>query len=63
MEGVLPQVVQAERCNWCLQCEAICPDFAIEVREAGPAGSGTAGSGAAGSDATGSGPAVGGGGA
>jgi 2-oxoglutarate ferredoxin oxidoreductase subunit delta len=40
--GVLPKVVHAERCSRCLQCEAICPDFAIEVKEgasdAGPAG-------------------------
>jgi len=34
MEGVLPKVVDAQRCTWCLQCEAICPDFAIEIREA-----------------------------
>jgi 2-oxoglutarate ferredoxin oxidoreductase subunit delta len=33
MDGVLPQVVHAERCTRCLQCEAICPDFAIEVKE------------------------------
>jgi 2-oxoglutarate ferredoxin oxidoreductase subunit delta len=33
MEGVLPQVVHAERCTRCLQCEVICPDFAIEVKE------------------------------
>ena len=34
MEGVVPKVVDAQRCTWCLQCEAICPDFAIEVCEA-----------------------------
>jgi 2-oxoglutarate ferredoxin oxidoreductase subunit delta len=39
MDGVIPKVVQAERCNRCLQCEAICPDFAIEVGDAAPAGS------------------------
>ncbi len=33
MDGLLPQVVHAERCTRCLQCEAICPDFAIEVRK------------------------------
>jgi 2-oxoglutarate ferredoxin oxidoreductase subunit delta len=33
MHGVVPQVVHAERCSRCLQCEAICPDFAIEVKE------------------------------
>jgi len=33
MEGVLPKVVAAEKCTSCLQCEMICPDFAIEVRE------------------------------
>ena len=48
MEGALPKVVQADRCNRCLQCEAICPDFAIEVREAA-------------GEATGSGEAAGGG--
>jgi 2-oxoglutarate ferredoxin oxidoreductase subunit delta len=35
MEGVLPKVVAAEKCTSCLQCEVICPDFAIEVRDAG----------------------------
>ena len=33
MEGVLPVVVEPEKCNECLQCEAICPDFAIEVNQ------------------------------
>ncbi len=33
MNGVLPSVVHAERCTRCLQCEAICPDFAIEVKD------------------------------
>ena len=31
MEGALPHVIAAEKCTRCLQCEAICPDFAIEV--------------------------------
>jgi 2-oxoglutarate ferredoxin oxidoreductase subunit delta len=31
MEGVVPVVVAPEKCNECLQCEAICPDFCIEV--------------------------------
>ncbi|MBP7146914.1 MAG: 4Fe-4S binding protein [Acidobacteria bacterium] len=33
MDGVLPSVVAAEKCTRCLQCEAICPDFAIEVKD------------------------------
>jgi 2-oxoglutarate ferredoxin oxidoreductase subunit delta len=33
MDGVLPVVTDAEKCNRCLQCEVICPDFAIEVRD------------------------------
>jgi 2-oxoglutarate ferredoxin oxidoreductase subunit delta len=33
MDGVLPIVTDAEKCNRCLQCEMICPDFAIEVRD------------------------------
>jgi 2-oxoglutarate ferredoxin oxidoreductase subunit delta len=33
MEGVLPVIVNAEKCNQCLQCEVICPDFAIEVHD------------------------------
>jgi Pyruvate/2-oxoacid:ferredoxin oxidoreductase delta subunit len=33
MEGVLPIIKDAEKCNRCLQCEVICPDFAIEVRD------------------------------
>ncbi len=43
MDGVLPKVVRAERCTRCLQCEAICPDFAIEVTDGG-IGAATAGS-------------------
>jgi NAD-dependent dihydropyrimidine dehydrogenase PreA subunit len=31
MEGEVPVVVDIERCTRCLQCEFICPDFAIEV--------------------------------
>jgi NAD-dependent dihydropyrimidine dehydrogenase PreA subunit len=31
MDGALPRVVAAEKCTRCLQCEAICPDFAIQV--------------------------------
>ena len=27
----LPHVIAAEKCTRCLQCEAICPDFAIEI--------------------------------
>jgi 2-oxoglutarate ferredoxin oxidoreductase subunit delta len=33
MRSVLPAVVHAEKCSRCLQCEAICPDFAIRVLE------------------------------
>ena len=33
MDGVLPVITDAEQCNRCLQCEVICPDFAIEVRD------------------------------
>jgi 2-oxoglutarate ferredoxin oxidoreductase subunit delta len=36
MDGVLPRVVAAERCSRCLQCEAICPDFAISVDDVDP---------------------------
>jgi 2-oxoglutarate ferredoxin oxidoreductase subunit delta len=31
MEGVLPKVIDAERCTRCLVCESVCPDFAIRV--------------------------------
>ena len=27
----LPHVIAAEKCTRCLQCEAICPDFAIQI--------------------------------
>ena len=33
MDGALPHVIATEKCTLCLQCEAICPDFAIEVRD------------------------------
>ena len=33
MDDVLPVVVDPEKCTRCLQCEVICPDFAIEVRD------------------------------
>jgi 2-oxoglutarate ferredoxin oxidoreductase subunit delta len=35
MDGVLPKVIAPEKCTKCLQCEVICPDFAIEVRDGG----------------------------
>jgi 2-oxoglutarate ferredoxin oxidoreductase subunit delta len=40
MDGVLPVVVDAEKCTRCMQCEAICPDFAIEVKDRTPADAG-----------------------
>ena len=44
MKGTLPEVVNIEKCSRCMQCEVICPDFAIEVKERGPAaGSGDGG--------------------
>jgi len=36
MQGPLPRVVNAEKCSRCLQCEAICPDFAITIGDADP---------------------------
>ena len=36
MKGTLPQVVDLEKCTRCMQCEVICPDFAIQVREPAP---------------------------
>lgn len=46
MRDDLPRVVQAARCTRCLQCEVICPDFAITVTDSGtgatPAGGGGA---------------------
>jgi 2-oxoglutarate ferredoxin oxidoreductase subunit delta len=40
MDGVIPRVVDPELCTRCLQCEAICPDFAIEIRDREDGGSG-----------------------
>lgn len=34
MRGKEVVVVKPETCTRCLMCEAICPDFAIEVRDA-----------------------------
>ena len=31
MEGLYPVVVNADACTGCLQCELLCPDFAIAV--------------------------------
>ena len=31
MDGIYPAVVAADKCTSCLQCEAMCPDFAIKV--------------------------------
>jgi|GEM_PF-4600613 len=31
-EGV-PEVVDSEACNACRQCELMCPDFAVELRD------------------------------
>lgn len=42
MRDGVPQVVAAEKCTKCLQCEAICPDFAIEVKDGERAGGGEA---------------------
>ena len=33
MEGIYPKVVAAEKCTYCLQCEMMCPDFAIKIEE------------------------------
>jgi 2-oxoglutarate ferredoxin oxidoreductase subunit delta len=44
MEGVVPRVVNAEKCSRCLQCEAICPDFAIRISDDEGAGEGGAAS-------------------
>lgn len=33
MDGHLPTVVRADRCSRCLQCEDMCPDFAITVKD------------------------------
>ncbi len=37
MNGTLPEVVNLEKCSRCMQCEVICPDFAIEVKDRTPA--------------------------
>ena len=34
MNSGLPAVVKLEKCTRCMQCEVICPDFAIRVAEA-----------------------------
>jgi 2-oxoglutarate ferredoxin oxidoreductase subunit delta len=34
MNGTLPKVVKIEKCTRCMQCETICPDFAIRVTDA-----------------------------
>ena len=36
MKGTLPEVINAEKCSRCMQCEAICPDFAITVQDTKP---------------------------
>jgi 2-oxoglutarate ferredoxin oxidoreductase subunit delta len=33
MNGTLPKVVKVEKCSRCMQCEVICPDFAISVTD------------------------------
>jgi 2-oxoglutarate ferredoxin oxidoreductase subunit delta len=33
MNGTLPQVVKLDKCTRCMQCEVICPDFAIRVTD------------------------------
>jgi 2-oxoglutarate ferredoxin oxidoreductase subunit delta len=33
MDGGVPRVIAAQKCTRCLQCEVICPDFAIQVNE------------------------------
>jgi 2-oxoglutarate ferredoxin oxidoreductase subunit delta len=37
MKDGLPVVLAAEKCSRCMLCEAICPDFAIDVLEPGEA--------------------------
>jgi len=41
MDGIYPSVVAAEKCTRCLQCEAMCPDFAIQVEDTPEEGEGT----------------------
>ncbi|MCU0241382.1 MAG: 4Fe-4S binding protein [Vicinamibacteria bacterium] len=38
MKGVKPEVVAIDKCTRCMQCEVICPDFAIKVTDAAAAG-------------------------
>jgi 2-oxoglutarate ferredoxin oxidoreductase subunit delta len=33
MNGTLPKVVKLEKCTRCMQCEVVCPDFAIRVTD------------------------------
>ena len=33
MNGTLPRVVRLDKCTRCMQCEVICPDFAIRVTD------------------------------
>ncbi len=33
MSGTVPKVVKLEKCTRCMQCEVICPDFAIRVTD------------------------------
>ncbi len=33
MNGTKPKVVKLEKCTRCMQCEVICPDFAIRVKD------------------------------
>ena len=42
MHGPLPKVVQLDRCTKCMQCEDICPDFALRVLDAKPGQEGEA---------------------
>ena len=41
MKNELPAVVHADRCTRCMICEAMCPDFAIQVAEPEDAGGGS----------------------
>ncbi len=38
MSDGLPKVVKLEKCTRCMQCEVICPDFAIRVTDAASPG-------------------------
>ena len=33
MNGAVPNVVKVEKCSRCMQCEVVCPDFAIRVTD------------------------------